>query len=438
MKKSIVRIVCTVALAASFLFYGEISSVFSAIADDASGSLLKNGDFNSVTETMFGIITEVSNWKLNLDNVDVEGEDGNYNLKTSKENETISQKIENLDEGYYEFSVDIKTEGAVEIKLSAMAENAEIACKTYHVSNCEWQRYSIGLTNTEQQDVTFKIEITENAEQKAVRIDNAGVILANIKTENGAEIRIDETSAGLRFMARVEKSYYDNMTTKYGDANVSVGMMIAPANYITSEYTYEILKEQGKEPLMIIANKQNNDADVDGYYGYSFAITDILLQNTDRKFSARAFLRYKDEGNEKYEYAVYDEDNHSRSMYEVAEKAKADNPTEYEYKILQNYINKVRNETLGDFENKDGNAWETTYNCTDKGLLIISDKEKLEEGSVKIFAGETELSPTIDDGRNIYIISNANTTITIRYTLNTYSALYIMDSLQIKYYVKSE
>lgn len=435
MKKSIVRIACTIALAASFLFYGEISSVFPAIADDASGNLLKNGNFTDVTSMGGGSFP--TSWDTS-DYVDVEGENNSYNLKTIEANETISQKIENLDEGCYEFSVDIKTEGAVKIKLSATAENTEIACKTYSVSNVEWQRYSLEIANAKKQDVTFKIEITENTEQKAVRIDNAKVILANIKTENGAEIRIDETSAGLRFKARVEKSYYDNMMIKYGEANVEVGMMIAPTDYITSEYTYGILKEQGKEPLMIIADKQNNDANVDGYYGYSFAITDILLQNTDRKFSARAFLRYKDEENEKYEYAVYDEDNHSRSMYEVAEKAITDNPTEYERTILQNYINEVRNETLGDFEKKDGNAWETTYNCENKGLLIISDEEKLSEGSVKIFNGEIEISPTLDDGREIYVISNANTTITIRYTKYEVSPLYTMDSLQIKYYAKFE
>lgn len=306
------------------------------------------------------------------------------------------------------------------------------------MSNAEWQRYSIGLTNTKQQAVTFKIEITENIEQKTVRIDNAKVILANIKTENGAEIRIDEKSAGLRFKARVEKSYYDGIAVKYGKENVAIGMMIAPTDYITSEYTYEILKEQEKEPLMIIADKQNNDADVDGYYGYSFAITDILLQNTDRNFSARAFLRYKEGETIKYEYAVYDEDNHSRSIYEVAEKAIADNPTEYEYKILQNYINKVQVETLGDFEKKDGDAWETTYNCENKGLLIISDEEKLEEGSVTIFDGKNEISSTCDDGRDIYVISNANTTITIRYTKYEGAPLYTMDLLKIKYYVKSE
>lgn len=90
MKKKIIKIVCTVALAASFLFYGEISSVFPAIADNASGNLLKNGDFNLVNDTSFGIITEVFNWKLDLNNVDVEGEEGNYNLKTTEANEAIS------------------------------------------------------------------------------------------------------------------------------------------------------------------------------------------------------------------------------------------------------------------------------------------------------------------------------------------------------------
>lgn len=433
MKNCFIRLAYTAAVAAIFLFYGGVSLVPPAIASEKSDNLLLNGNFNSIT-TLFEYYFP-NEWDVS-DFVDVEGEGGSYNLIINKQGQYASQKITNLLVGNYEFSINLKTEGAITFKLSAKAGESTIATVSYSVNNVGWKRFALELNNTAQSDVTFIIEITENAEQKSVRLDDAEVILSNIKTESGAEIRIDETSGGLRFKAQVKKAYYDAMVARYGKTNVAAGVMIVPTDYITTDFTYEDITEEGKEPLTIIADKWNNDGNADEYYGYSCAITDILLQNTDRKFSVRAFLRYEDGESTKYEYAAYDESKHSRSVFEVAKKALADEPSEYERVFLQRYIDKVKYETLTEFDEKGGSVYEIAYACQSKGLLIITDKERLKEGIVKIFVGDNELNPQTDDGRTIYVIPTANTTITIRYTKSVGSQLFVMDSLQITYYVK--
>lgn len=430
MKKRIIRLAYTIAVAAIFLFYGGVQPVVPAIASEKSNNLLLNGNFNSLNNFYVP-----KDWNIS-DFVDIEGVSGNYNLLINKQGEKVSQKITNLPVGNYEFSINLKTIGAITFTLSAKAGERTIATVSHSANNAEWKRYALELNNTAQSDVTFIIEITDNAEQKAVRIDDAEVILSNIKTESGAEIRVDETSGGLRFKAQVKKAYYDAMAARYGKSNVVAGVMIVPTDYITTDFTYEDITGEGKEPLTIIADKWNNDGTADEYYGYSCAITDILLQNTDRKFSVRVFLRYEDGENTKYEYAAYDESKHSRSVYEVAQKALADEPSEYERAILQRYIDKVKYETLTEFDERGGNAYETTYACQNKGLLIITDEEKLSEGVVRIFDGDNELNPQTDNGRTIYVIPTENTTITIRYTKSKGSPLFVMVSLQITYYVK--
>lgn len=187
------------------------------------------------------------------------------------------------------------------------------------------------------------IKITVSVTKGSCGIDCVYGYEKAVFTGAGASIRLSADSPGLRFTGRVDKIFYDGLLDGY--SSVSAGILIAPTEYLnkTGEFTVKSFKDSSLKYLDIQASVWNNSASAaeDGYYGFSCAMVDIMASNVTRSFSARAYVKYTESGAEKYIYADYCENEHARSVYAVANRAKEylDSYDEEQQKIITAYAN---------------------------------------------------------------------------------------------------
>ena len=81
-----------------------------------------------------------------------------------------------------------------------------------------------------------KIEILQSAAHEAVAAHRRNT---NFSTKDGASVRISTASAGLRFKTDISKNLLNTLCETYGNENVSVGTLIAPADTLgTNELTH--------------------------------------------------------------------------------------------------------------------------------------------------------------------------------------------------------
>ena len=148
-------------------------------------------------------------------------------------------------------------------------------------------------------------------------------------TLDGASVRLN-TPAGIRFQGRVDKEYIDGLGYVYGTANVKYGVLIAPYDYITGEFTIDALGS-GKY-LKIEAEKLANEdtAKQDRYYQFNCAMVNIKASNYGRDFAARTYIEIsKGDGTTEYIYSDFDEKTNVRSIASVATMALSDPNSQY-------------------------------------------------------------------------------------------------------------
>ena len=154
---------------------------------------------------------------------------------------------------------------------------------------------------------------------------------------DGAAVRLVKDDAGLRFIAVTGRDYLDFF--KGEGKTVTQGIIIAPTDYITGDFTVEALGSESKY-LEIEALKYVNDPEADGYYKYTGVIVDINTFNYTRDFSAIAYIKVVDDETQEatYYYSDYNEKVNSRNVADVARAALYDTKTEqvgdYQYKVL--------------------------------------------------------------------------------------------------------
>lgn len=157
------------------------------------------------------------------------------------------------------------------------------------------------------------------------------------KLVDGAAVRLVKDDAGLRFIAVTGKAYLDSF--KGEGKTVTQGIIIAPTDYITGDFTIEALGDESKY-LEIEALKYVNNPEADGYYKYTGVIVDINTFNYTRDFSAIAYIKVVDDETQEatYYYSDYNEKVNSRNVADVARAALYDTKTEqvgdYQYKVL--------------------------------------------------------------------------------------------------------
>lgn len=151
----------------------------------------------------------------------------------------------------------------------------------------------------------------------------------------GASVRLDSSlnSSGIRFGAVLET---DGMES-YAPYLVGFGVIVMPTDMLNEKpFTLENYGGEG-EAKYFYALKEDTSFDNATFTLYG-SIVKVLEKNYNREFSARAYLRVQQGDTVVY---VWDEHIQSSSVYEVAQKAYADNIKE-EYKtILEAYLNGV-------------------------------------------------------------------------------------------------
>lgn len=172
-------------------------------------------------------------------------------------------------------------------------------------------------------------------ENTAVKYCNANSYDAVVSMTQGAAIRIDDVK-GIRFKSTVSTDAIAALEDIFGEGTVSYGTIITPSAFIhnengAGEFTMEALDAFGdrlgtlggdKAYVKIDSTNQwfNNE---NGHIAGSIVGIDPLLYQV--KFSARAYVSVTVNGTPIYTlYSDYSEENNSRSVEYVANKAIAD------------------------------------------------------------------------------------------------------------------
>ncbi|MBE5757185.1 MAG: hypothetical protein E7342_05215 [Clostridiales bacterium] len=142
-----------------------------------------------------------------------------------------------------------------------------------------------------------------------------------IITKDGASVKLTKNKpTGLEFYIETD------LDAKY-DSFVERHTLIAPTDYLddVGEFTVEAFNAIDKDVLMT-TYKNNIMFDAEGEYDYyAGSIVNIYQYNYARKFSARGYLTVNyTEGDPVNVYGSFNEEENSRSIYEVAVKAYAD------------------------------------------------------------------------------------------------------------------
>ena len=299
---------------------------------DAETSVIVNGDFQDayVEKTGLKPVYGVNFWEHN-GSVKKNGDD--YYIKSKEDTLVITQDLAELSAGTYTagFSLDATEDLTVNFGVgentnavlsTVYTDGAEDVSAEFYYGGGQNVKFFIsvlGITDTADIDDVY-LTLKENPEEEFIPTLSEYLI-----TEEGAYLRTCPDSAGLRFTGRVDKAFYENALSEH--ENVTVGMLIAPADYIRDcGFTAEELSAKGRRFSAVTANAWNN-ADTalsDGYYGFNCAIVNILTYNTDRTFCARTFLCYDDGDGVTYVYGNFNAESNGASVYGIALSARED------------------------------------------------------------------------------------------------------------------
>ncbi len=217
---------------------------------------------------------------------------------------------------------------------------------------------------------------------------------SQIKLYDGAAIRLDTSNSGLRFTAQVGYDYFNSLK------DASAGIIILPTSSLKDGVVELALHKLDntlhgdvKYLMVNVLDFENNPtAKRDGSYVFSGTMDNILPQNVDRKFSARAFVKYTNaDGLPEYVYSDFDLENNSRSVHDVALYwAKPEYSQEFtpeQFKILSNYAqSKQEISSAGCVIN--GEAVSYIFENVNKGVLKIDQLLDVCENIIVIVDGQ--------------------------------------------------
>ena len=180
----------------------------------------------------------------------------------------------------------------------------------------------------------------------------------DIKAVKGASIRISEV-AGIRFKTMINKAQLDALVKEKGAANVEIGTIIAPTQYVrgAGKFTMAALDAYRTAKnipnvtyVQIKANYANYFAkETVGeteYYVYAGSLENILPQNVMLAFSGIGYVKVGDE----VVYAEYNEADSSRTVGYVAYRAYLKNDAnlgENGKTLIDDFANKFLTAKLG-------------------------------------------------------------------------------------------
>ena len=156
--------------------------------------------------------------------------------------------------------------------------------------------------------------------------------------KDGAAVRTVENESGIRFTVFVEGGVYD--------AGVSLGLIkeigtiVAPTDYLSKQALTHALGTGNY--IQRVTDKWQDD--VSATRRYTAAFINISYDQYGRAFSARGYMKIAYTSGDGYIYTAYDEQNHSRSIYEVATEAVKD--VYANNAVVEAYVNSVADITV--------------------------------------------------------------------------------------------
>lgn len=251
--------------------------------------------------------------------------------------------------GFYFKSEATSGTATVRIKLYDQNDKETRIENAITLSQFDWRAVTVEFSVTDQIK-SAKLEISvSGAGDSYYYIDQAfvskkeDVVFPELTTMTGASLRLVEDSSGIRFHGKVDKEQYEAFSQKFTDA--SVGMIITLKDHLTTinDFTVENLVNANKDYIEIPAIKWYNEdtAEEDGYYGFYCAVANVLPQNIRRHFVFRTYAKCTIGQTVHYAYGNYDEENNSRSVYDIACKIyeNIDDYDEKQQTIILDYIN---------------------------------------------------------------------------------------------------
>ena len=227
-------------------------------------------------------------------------------------------------------------------------DESNVAEETFSVSEVslesanEWKKVSI-VFGTSPSAKSIGIQLNVSCENKNCNIDAVFMEEKSvINTEKGASVRLSEETPGIRFSGTVDKNSYDFFVSSF--SNVNVGIVIMPKVYYDkiTDFKFSNIKTAGLTYVDIMVNKWNNEetAESDGFYGFYCAMVKLKEVNIPQTFCARAYLRYTENGIEKYVYSDFNLVDNARSVQEVARAEITENGANYtaEDKLILEYF----------------------------------------------------------------------------------------------------
>ena len=418
-------ILAVISAFSSLLFLPFLQRNSAAYAETVYGvNLVKNGDFSTYSSS--SLFTNVDSWTLS-EEMDYDVSSGAVFLSGASGNIKNSSKI-TVNKGGYRLSFKTWGGGAT-FTVSLNGTETEVSEKAVSDGTEKVLSARFDINVSGGTDIVTLTIAAETASVEKVYIDDVSLVAIEksvVETEIGASIRYNSAESGLRFCGRADKAVYDDHVQALGAENVETGIMIIPTDLLSgvSDFTAEAFKTESVKPLFIAAEKWNNTdtAKEDGYYGFNCVITDISPENTDRPFSARAYLKWVSNGVAKYDYAEYNESEHSRSVYGVASAAINDLTDETARSVANEYISKITKYDLT--ADKDliqvgsSSSYTATVTGVKKGVMRITHEMKA-DGYFTVKCGSETLA--YKDG--CYLVPEDNCTLEITYTFSESSSL---------------
>lgn len=178
------------------------------------------------------------------------------------------------------------------------------------------------------------------------RLENVATEMktVDVKTLGGVSFRANEPY-GLRWAAGISKADYDAIVAMYGEENVKAGVLIAPYDYVSGEFTAAALEESGKSYKLVDNLGGFNErltAANEGYNCWFGSLVGIQEHNLDREFAGRAYIEIKDGEDTVIRYAEFVEKDHVRTAYDICKSAMADDTLDDATKIfVKSVLDKV-------------------------------------------------------------------------------------------------
>ena len=160
--------------------------------------------------------------------------------------------------------------------------------------------------------------------------------------QDGAGVRLTAGSPGIRFLTDIDSAGY-NLGVEKG-LILAVGTILCPTDYLNGVELNHNLQGSDANATYYTTVESSVDSEIVwkpneyGYLTYAAAFTNISEKQYSREFSARGYLKIQFTTGVGYVYTNYNEEDNSRSIYQVATMA-------YEkygsYQIVKDYVNKV-------------------------------------------------------------------------------------------------